>query len=145
MTTVPNHIDKLVGANVRASRLLAGLSQEKLGAALGVSFQQVQKYESGANRISASRLQQISEAVNAPLSSLFDGVISPEKAETPKLDELNVFAKEFLSTVDGIRFLRAFRAVGDLKTRKSIVDLVVSLAGSGELKATEDKRICSAA
>jgi transcriptional regulator with XRE-family HTH domain len=142
---IPNPIDKIVGAKVRASRLLAGLSQEKLGAAVGVSFQQVQKYESGANRIRASRLQKIAEALNAPLSSFFDVGISSEQIEPSKLDELNALSNEFLSTADGIRFLRAFTAVSDLKTRKSIVDLVVALAASSKLEATETMRIRPAA
>jgi len=137
---IPNPIDKIVGAKVRASRLLAGLSQEKLGAAVGVSFQQVQKYENGANRISASRLQKIAEALNAPLSSFFDGAISSEPTEPSKLDELNALSNEFLLTADGIRLLRAFKSVNDPKTRKSIVDLVVALAASGTSEATETMR-----
>jgi transcriptional regulator with XRE-family HTH domain len=140
LNPIPNPIDKIVGAKVRASRLLAGLSQEKLGAAVGVSFQQVQKYENGANRISASRLQKIAEALNAPLSSFFDGAISSEPTEPSKLDELNALSNEFLLTADGIRFLRAFKSVNDPKTRKSIVDLVVALAASGTSEATETLR-----
>jgi transcriptional regulator with XRE-family HTH domain len=142
---ISNPIDKIVGAKVRAARLLAGLSQEKLGAALGVSFQQVQKYESGANRISAGHLQKIAEALNAPLSSFFDGGSSSEQAGPSKLDELNALSNEFLSTAEGIRFLRAFKAVTDPKTRKSIIDLVVSLAANGKSEATETKRIRTAA
>ena len=130
MKPIPNPVDKIVGARVRASRLLAGLSQEKLSAALGVSFQQVQKYENGTNRISASHLQKIAEELNAPLSSFFDGVISSEQTEPSKLDEMNALCNEFLSTADGIRFFRAFTAVRDPKTRKTIVDLVVALAAS---------------
>jgi transcriptional regulator with XRE-family HTH domain len=142
---IPNPIDKIVGGKVRASRLLAGLSQQKLGAALGVSFQQVQKYESGANRISASRLQKIAEAVNVSLSSFFNVGISSEPTQPSKLDELNAICNEFLSTADGIRFLRAFQAVSDPKTRKSIVDLVVALAASGQSEPTETLRIRPAA
>jgi len=137
---IPNPIDKIVGGKVRALRLSTGLSQEKLGAAVGVSFQQVQKYENGANRISASRLQKIAEALNAPLSSFFDGAISSEPTEPSKLDELNALSNEFLSTSDGIRFLCAFKSVNDPKTRKSIVDLVVALAASGTSGATETIR-----
>ena len=140
MKPIPSPIDKIVGAKVRASRLLAGLSQEKLGAAVGVSFQQVQKYENGANRISASRLQKIAEALNAPLSSFFDGAISSELTKPSERDELNALSNEFLLTADGIRLLRAFKSVNDPKTRKSIVDLVVALAASGTSEATETMR-----
>lgn len=125
----PDPIDVVIGAKVRSARLLSGLSQEKLGAALGVSFQQVQKYESGANRIGASRLQQIAIALKAPLYSFFDYATLPDAtAQSLVGDELKLLVAEFLSTGDGVRLLRALREVRNPKTRKIIVDLVVVLA-----------------
>src|SRR5881275_2230640 len=69
----PNHVDRHVGSRVRLRRMLLGLSQEKLGEALGLTFQQVQKYEKGTNRIGASRLQQIAQILQVPVAFLFDG------------------------------------------------------------------------
>ena len=72
-TKAPNPVDKYVGSRVRMRRIMLGMSQEKLGEALGLTFQQVQKYEKGTNRVGASRLQQISEILQVPVSFLFDG------------------------------------------------------------------------
>ena len=69
----PNPIDKHVGGRVRMQRMALGMSQEKLGDAIGLTFQQVQKYEKGANRISASRLQQIAHVLGVPVTYFFDG------------------------------------------------------------------------
>ena len=73
----PNPIDKHVGSRVRMRRMMLGMSQEKLGDALGLTFQQVQKYEKGANRIGASRLQQISLILQVPVSFFFEGAPAP--------------------------------------------------------------------
>ena len=73
MTKSPNQIDRHVGSRVRMRRLLLGMSQEKLGEAVGVTFQQLQKYEKGTNRISAGRLLVISRALRMPVSRFFDG------------------------------------------------------------------------
>ena len=72
-TKAPNPVDKYVGSRVRMRRIMLGMSQEKLGEALGLTFQQVQKYEKGTNRVGASRLQQIAEILQVPVSFLFDG------------------------------------------------------------------------
>jgi transcriptional regulator with XRE-family HTH domain len=143
--TSPNPIDQHVGAKVRSYRLLAGVSQDRLGESLGVSFQQVQKYESGANRISASRLKQIAVALDAPVSAFFDDAMVPEKTSPSEINERNRLATEFLATVDGIRFLRAINKVRDPKAIKSIVDLVVALSSNGSDEATGRNGICSAA
>ena len=74
MKKVPNPIDRHVGSRVRMRRILLGMSQEKLGEALGLTFQQVQKYEKGTNRISASRLQQFSSILQVPISFFFEGL-----------------------------------------------------------------------
>src|SRR6476660_9683849 len=69
----PNPVDKYVGSRIRMRRIMLGMSQEKLGESLGLTFQQVQKYEKGTNRVGASRLQQISEILQVPVSFLFEG------------------------------------------------------------------------
>ncbi len=145
LKTAPNPIDRGVGAKVRSFRLSAGLSQEKLGAALGVSFQQVQKYESGANRIGASRLHQIAIALNTTPSSFFDDAMLPQETAPSPADERNAFAADFLSSDDGRRFLRAMGELRDAKTLKSIVDLIVALAASGSGDVQERRSIRPAA
>src|SRR5580700_12222426 len=80
----PNPIDKHVGSRVRMRRMMLGMSQEKLGNNLGLTFQQVQKYEKGTNRIGASRLQQISQILQVPVSFFFEG--APTNANTPRTD-----------------------------------------------------------
>src|SRR3954463_5781621 len=72
-TKAPNPVDKHVGSRVRMRRIMLGMSQEKLGEALGLTFQQLQKYEKGTNRFGSSRLQQVSEILQVPGSFLFDG------------------------------------------------------------------------
>ena len=75
MSKAPNPVDKYVGSRVRMRRIMLGMSQEKLGEALGLTFQQIQKYEKGTNRVGASRIQQISEILQVPVSFLFEGVL----------------------------------------------------------------------
>jgi transcriptional regulator with XRE-family HTH domain len=131
VTKVPNPIDRHVGARVRMRRMLIGMSQEKLGESLGLTFQQVQKYEKGTNRISASRLQQISETLNIPLAYFFkgapvsDGALNSGFAENGQEDN---YASDFIMTAEGLSLNRAFARIADPKVRKKIVDLVVTLA-----------------
>ena len=132
MTKVPNPIDRHVGARVRMRRMLIGMSQEKLGEALGLTFQQVQKYEKGTNRISASRLQQISETLNIPLSYFFKGApVSDGVAQwrvSPRAGAEEIYASDFVMTAEGLSLNRAFARITDPKVRKKIVDLVATLA-----------------
>src|SRR6476469_7538175 len=82
---VPNPIDRHVGSRVRMRRVLLGMSQEKLGEALGLTFQQVQKYEKGTNRIGASRLQQSSQSLNVPPAFFFEGApVSESQVNTQR-------------------------------------------------------------
>ena len=131
---VPNPIDKHVGARVRMRRMLIGMSQEKLGEALGLTFQQIQKYEKGANRISASRLQQISEALSTPLAYFFKGAPVSEGAAQGGLAEADAdqnYFGDFVMTSEGLSLNRAFARISDPKIRKKIVDLVNALADGG--------------
>ncbi len=135
MTKVPNPIDRHVGARVRMRRMLIGMSQEKLGEALGLTFQQVQKYEKGTNRISASRLQQISEALDIPLSFLFKGAPVSDGAVNGGFAEGGVqdsYASDFVMTAEGLSLNRAFARIADPKVRKKIVDLVTALSEGAE-------------
>src|SRR6201988_3669252 len=99
----PNPIDRHVGSRVRMRRMMLGMSQEKLGDALGLTFQQVQKYEKGANRIGASRLQQISQILQVPVSFFFEGV--PTQRTEQRTDGLSeapspAYVSDFLATSD---------------------------------------------
>src|SRR5579883_2397725 len=127
----PNPIDKHVGSRVRMRRMMLGMSQEKLGDALGLTFQQVQKYEKGANRIGASRLQQISQILQVPVSFFFDGAPAPadgvpatgmEEAPSP------AYVSDFLATSDGLALTKAFVRIRNPKLRRRIVDLVEQIA-----------------
>ncbi len=126
----PNPIDIHVGSRVRLKRTMMGLSQEKLGESLGVTFQQVQKYEKGANRIGASRLQQISAILKTPISFFFEdapgyGSQATEGLSEPSSPEYTI---DFLATTEGLQLNRAFAKIKDPKVRKKIIDLVKSLA-----------------
>ena len=134
MKKVPNPIDKHVGSRVRMRRVLLGMSQEKLGEALSLTFQQVQKYEKGTNRIGASRLQQISKTLNVPPAYFFDGAPAFEEGSTSPshlaaAEAGSAYVVDFLSTIEGLHLNRAFARIKDPKVRKRIVDLVIALAG----------------
>ena len=129
---VPNPIDKHVGSRVRMRRILLGMSQEKLGEALSLTFQQVQKYEKGTNRIGASRLQQISKTLNVPPAYFFDGAPSFEDGQlvATAAEDGSTYVVDFLSTTEGLLLNRGFARIQDAKIRKRIVDLVTTLAGT---------------
>jgi transcriptional regulator with XRE-family HTH domain len=126
----PNPTDKHVGSRVRMRRMMLGMSQEKLGDALGLTFQQVQKYEKGTNRIGASRLQQISNILQVPVSFFFEG--APNSSQTNSgFDEAPspAYVSDFLATSDGLALTRSFMRIKDSKLRRRIVDLVEQIAG----------------
>jgi len=127
-TKAPNPVDKYVGSRVRMRRIMLGMSQEKLGEALGLTFQQVQKYEKGTNRVGASRIQQISEILQVPVSFLFEG--SPGATGATAGDEATspAYVSDFLATSEGLALTRAFTRIGDAKLRRSIVELVEQIA-----------------
>lgn len=129
----PNPIDKHVGSRVRMRRMMVGMSQEKLGEHLGITFQQIQKYEKGTNRIGASRLQQISLVLGVPVAFFFEGAptVGPdgdgvEEASSP------AYVSDFLATSEGLTLTRHFMRIPDPKIRRRIVDLVISIAGEAE-------------
>jgi transcriptional regulator with XRE-family HTH domain len=133
----PNPIDKHVGSRVRMRRMMLSMSQEKLGGALGLTFQQVQKYEKGTNRIGASRLQQISHILQVPVAFFFEGAPtfhpqSGDGAEGMGEAPSPTYVSEFLATSDGLALTKAFMAIKEPKLRRRIVDLVEEIAGRGE-------------
>jgi transcriptional regulator with XRE-family HTH domain len=128
-TKAPNPVDKYVGSRVRMRRIMLGMSQEKLGEALGLTFQQVQKYEKGTNRVGASRLQQISEILQVPVSFLFDGGPSGvTNGEAFGEGSSPAYVSDFLATSEGLALTRASTRIGDSKMRRSIVELVEQIA-----------------
>jgi transcriptional regulator with XRE-family HTH domain len=126
----PNPIDKHVGSRVRMRRMMLSMSQEKLGDALGLTFQQVQKYEKGTNRIGASRLQHISHTLQVPVSFFFEGAPAlPNQVDGMKEAPSPAFVSDFLATSDGLALTKAFMRVKEGKLRRRIVDLVEEIAG----------------
>ena len=128
-TKAPNPVDKYVGSRVRMRRIMLGMSQEKLGEALGLTFQQVQKYEKGTNRVGASRIQQISEILRVPVSFLFEGGPSgTANAEDFSEGTSPAYVSDFLATSEGLALTRAFTRISDDKLRRSIVEMVEQIA-----------------
>jgi transcriptional regulator with XRE-family HTH domain len=144
-TRRPNPIDIHVGNRVRLQRMLIGISQEKLGERLGLTFQQVQKYEKGINRIGASRLFELSRVLGVPVQFFYEDapVSGTQQNSTPgfaeRSSDSHVF--EFLSSREGLELNRAFSRITDPKVRKSVLDLVRSLADeatNGNCEAPSD-------
>ena len=126
---VPNPVDKHVGSRVRMRRMMLGMSQEKLGDALGLTFQQVQKYEKGSNRIGASRLQQIAHILQVQVAFFFEGAPAPPGGPSGFAEESTEYVQNTLSTPDGLALIRAFSNIQNQKLRRRIVDLVQEMAG----------------
>ena len=124
----PNPVDKYVGSRIRMRRIMVGMSQEKLGDSLGLTFQQIQKYEKGTNRVGASRLQQIAEIAQVPVYSQYEvgttGYVASGFSEAAS----PTYVSDFLATSEGLTLIRAFTRIQDTKLRRSIVDLVEQIA-----------------
>jgi transcriptional regulator with XRE-family HTH domain len=130
-TKVPDPIDKHVGSRVRMRRLMLGMSQGTLGDGLGITFQQVQKYEKGINRISASRLQEMCRILQVSVPFFFEG--APQMAgrvgkgaEAPS----PAYVSDFLANSDGLKLVRAFTQIDDAKLRHSLVRLFEQIVGN---------------
>ena len=122
-----NPIDGQVGNRVRLRRMLIGMSQERLGELLGLTFQQVQKYEKGVNRIGAGRLFEVSRILGVPIDYFYEGVsnqLSGGFAES----ESSPPVMEFVSSGEGLQLSLAFMKIKDPKQRKRLLDLVKSMA-----------------
>ena len=129
----PSPIDVHVGGRVRMRRTLLGMSQGKLGNAMGLTFQQVQKYEKGANRISASKLHAISCVLNVPVSFFFDDISKEASGQpvlsAPALSEpaAGPYEEDPMSKRETLVLVRAYYGIGDLDVRKDILHLMRSL------------------
>lgn len=127
---VPNPIDIHVGSRVRLRRTMMSMSQEKLGDALGITFQQIQKYEKGTNRIGASRMQQISAALKVPVAFFFEDAPTLSGTSATGMSEASStsYVVDFLSSPEGIQLNRAFVRITNPAIRRKIVDMVKTLA-----------------
>jgi transcriptional regulator with XRE-family HTH domain len=120
-------IDKHVGARLRMRRLMLDMSQSDLAHTLGLTFQQVQKYEKGANRVSASRLQRLCDVLQVPVSFFFDGVAPADgllNAATAETEGEALAIDGFLATSDGLALVTAYTRVRNAGVRRAIVALV---------------------
>ena len=124
----PNPIDIHVGSRIRLRRTMLGMSQEKLGEALGITFQQVQKYEKGTNRVGASRLQHIASVLSVPVSFFFEDIPGENAGPSGMEETGSAYVVNFLSSAEGMQLNRAFMKIADPKIRRRLLDLVKALA-----------------
>lgn len=144
-TKRPNSMDAHVGSRVRLRRMMMGMSQEKLGEQMGLTFQQIQKYERGINRVSASRLWELGKVLGVNVQFFFEELAFGQDPN-PRVDGQPGFAEahgestivEFLGSRDGLELNRAFVRIKDARVRRSIVDLVRSLAGDATAPDADD-------
>jgi transcriptional regulator with XRE-family HTH domain len=122
---LPHQTDVHVGQRVRMRRMFAGLSQSDLGDSCGVSFQQIQKYEKGINRVSASRRQQFAKLFDVPVLFFFEGLPSEGSKQKDRPDDL---AQRLFATSEGVALAKAFVAIGDRSLRRSIIDMAQNIA-----------------
>jgi transcriptional regulator with XRE-family HTH domain len=124
----PNPIDLHVGARIRMRRKILGVSQERLADDLGLTFQQVQKYERGANRVSASKLYEIARSLQSSVSYFFEGLADPTDADGMNETGSEQFVHDFLMTPEGLELASLFPKISRGKVRRRILDLVRSMA-----------------
>ena len=122
-----NPIDVHVGSRVRTRRQAVGMSQEKLGNALGLTFQQVQKYEKGVNRVGSSRLQQLSNILQVPIAYFFEDGPGQQKAKG--IAPSSAFVTDFIASSEGLALAKAFTQIKNANVRHHIVKLVSEIAG----------------
>jgi transcriptional regulator with XRE-family HTH domain len=121
-------IDRHVGARIRMRRKILGVSQEKLADSLGLTFQQVQKYEKGANRVSASKLYEIAAALQTQVAYFFEGLADPSTEVDAKAKGAEQFVHDFLMTPEGLELAGIFPRITRPAVRRRILDLVRSMA-----------------
>jgi transcriptional regulator with XRE-family HTH domain len=130
----PDATDAGVGEKIRTQRLLRGLSQTDLGKKVGITFQQIQKYEKGVNRVGAGRLHRIAEALGVPVSFFFEG------AQGMSIEAVNINSSlRFLETAAAVRVVRAFAEIEDKKVRQAIVALIEEIA-QGQANGKKSRR-----
>jgi transcriptional regulator with XRE-family HTH domain len=123
-TTGHDPIDCYVGNQIRLRRMVLGMSQTALGDALGITFQQIQKYEKGMNRVSASRLHRLAEVLKVAPTFFFDEQLAEMCTASSATDDLN----QFLASAEGLSLMKAFQRLPEKRLRRSIVALVQRLA-----------------
>ena len=131
----PNAVDVFVGARIRQRRTLLGMSQEKLGEALDLTFQQVQKYERGANRVGAGRLFELSRVLDVPIAYFFEGAPEVVRGGTgsPGISEdAGTYEADTMSKRETLVLARAYYAINDPAVRRRLLDLIKSLSHAGE-------------
>jgi transcriptional regulator with XRE-family HTH domain len=127
MVVNPKPVDKIVGSNIRAQRLNNGMSQETLAKRIGLTFQQVQKYEKGTNRVGGSRMVQIAEALDVPVNILFEGTQSAARVSRDSVQTL-------IANPYALRLLKAFSKITRATTRQIVVKLAEDLAAESDKK-----------
>jgi transcriptional regulator with XRE-family HTH domain len=135
----PNPMDIHVGSRVRLRRMVIGMSQEKLGERMGLTFQQIQKYEKGTNRIGASRLFQLSQILDVPVQFFFEDAhasMGGRSAAGFAESRTEAYLLDFLNSRDGLELNRAFVKITDPKVRKRVVELVRALSEDTAIEAT---------
>jgi transcriptional regulator with XRE-family HTH domain len=130
-------VDVHVGRRVKMARLAAGISQEKLAHALGVSFQQVQKYENGVNRIGPGRLHAIAKMLNMPVPYFFDGLEKPRQGGRDTL----TLVENALSTKEGVRIAVALSRIRSPELRRRVADLLEQMVDDGRQEAESVRRM----
>ena len=125
-TGIPNPIDVHVGKRVRMRRLFLGMNQETLANALGLTFQQVQKYEGGANRVSASRLSAMADILGVPIAFFFGDLQSSDATQTPAEQE----ARQRMERPETIELVRYYYSIPDLKVREQFLEMVKAVAAA---------------
>jgi transcriptional regulator with XRE-family HTH domain len=123
-TGIPNPVDVHVGRRIRICRLLLGMNQETLANALGLTFQQIQKYEHGANRVSASRLSAMAEALSVPISYFFDGLSSTDAPISAE----DMARREQLEQPETLELVRLYYAIPDAAVRRQFLKMVKAIA-----------------
>jgi transcriptional regulator with XRE-family HTH domain len=127
-TGIPNPIDVHVGKRIRMRRLFLGMNQETLANALGLTFQQVQKYEGGANRVSASRLSAMADILGVPISFFFSELQIGDSPPTPE----ERIARERMERPETIELVRLYYAIPDEQVRRQFLEMVKAVAGTAK-------------
>ena len=132
----PHPIDRHVGSRVRLRRTLIGMSQDRLGGLLGVTFQQVQKYEKGTNRVSASRLWQIAGILGVQVAFFFEGMTDGAAAGFAEAEQTSITGLAY--STEALQLLRHFTQIDDPRVRRAVVELARALAAAKAGEAGPD-------
>jgi transcriptional regulator with XRE-family HTH domain len=141
----PHAVDRHVGSRIRLRRMLLGVSQEQLGAKIGVTFQQVQKYEKGTNRVSSSRLHQIANSLHVPIEFFYQGIpdTGPDGGFAEPQHAADV--SRFLATGESVELMKAFVQITDKRVRRKFLLLARTLAGQEDNAAEQPKALATSA